>query len=228
MRKALCAVLAAVLSLSLTACGGGGMSGLDAADYIQGILDLNYLGILDEDYMASVDITKEEAQATYEHALEVEYEYFANYFDMKPEQLTEENHKAVVDLLADIYQSSSYQVKTATKSGDGYLVEIEVQPIDLIPLVVENYFEDFNEEYVASYNDVDFTAVQDDEAFWDGVENDWASGIVALFRAHESELGYLDAESIVVQVKPDEEGIYSLSNNDFANIDVLILAYSYR
>ena len=55
MRKIWKRVTAAALSLtfvlSLSACGGGGLSADDATTYVQGILDENYKGVYDPDFL---------------------------------------------------------------------------------------------------------------------------------------------------------------------------------
>ena len=62
MRKIWKRVTAAALSLtfvlSLSACGGGGLSADDATTYVQGILDENYKGVYDPDFLELIDITE--------------------------------------------------------------------------------------------------------------------------------------------------------------------------
>ena len=38
-------------------------------------------------------------------------------------------------------------------------------------------------------------------------------------------MGYLDVERILVLVAPDEEGYYSMGDNDYNNLSTLILPY---
>lgn len=231
MKKRLCALLALLLALSLTACGGG-ITAMDAADYVQGLMDKTYLGQFNESYLTSVDIDEKTARENYLSGLEVEYEYFASFFQFDEDYVTQASRQNVIDLLADFYLNAKYQVKAGSKAENGYTVEVVVSPIDIIPLVTENYLTGFAEEFRARYadvtqEDVDAMSAEEQDAFWLSYENDWVDGIVALFRAHLSELGYLDEVSIAVQFKPDESGVYSISDNDFANLDALVLAYSY-
>ena len=230
MKKVLSLVSAFALALSLTSCGGSGLTAMDAADYVQGLLDATYLGVFHQEYLAGVNLTEEEAQTNYENGLEVEYEYFTYYFDISTDDLTEQTHNAIVDLLADIYQQSAYQVKTVSRMDDGFVVEVVVEPIDIIPLVAENYMEAYSADFATNYADVDLAAIGEveQEAFRLTYENDWATGIVELFRAHLDELGHLEGESILAQFLPNEDGAYCLSDADFSNIDALVLAYSYR
>ena len=61
MRKIWKRVTAAALSLtfvlSLSACGGG-LSADDATTYVQGILDENYKGVYDPDFLELIDMRK--------------------------------------------------------------------------------------------------------------------------------------------------------------------------
>ena len=93
MRKIWKRVTAAALSLtfvlSLSACGGGGLSADDATTYVQGILDENYKGVYDPDFLELIDITENEAEETYLSSLETEADFFASAFlidDLTDEQ----------------------------------------------------------------------------------------------------------------------------------------------
>ena len=228
MKKVISLACTLLLSLSLTACGGRGLTAMDATSYVQGMMDQTYLGHWSEDYLASVDITKEQAQDTYTQGLEVEYAYFTYYFDMAPDYLTQDTHDAITSLLADIYQQSRYQVSTAEKQEEGFAVEVSVEPIDIIPLVTGKYMPSYSEDFAARYAGIDRSAITAEEeyAFLTAYENDWAMGIVELFRSHLDELGYLEARSVTVEIRPDDDGVHSLSEADFAALDALILAYS--
>lgn len=232
MKKLFAAMAAIAMAVSLTACGGG-VTSFDATSYMQGLMDETYLGVFSEDYMKSVDITEEEAQETYETGLETEYYYFSQAFEFDDDYVSDESHQAVIDLLAEIYQHSKYEVKPATKLENGFAVEIIVEPIDIIPLIIEEYMEQFNDDFNDLYSDMTqekLDAMSDAEYddFWTEYENNWVMGIVDLFHEHMEELGHLSAESIIVQFKKDSDGYYGISDTDFSNLDALVLAYNYR
>lgn len=42
---------------------------------------------------------------------------------------------------------------------------------------------------------------------------------------HVSSIGYLDAQTISVQVLQDDEGLYSMDEDDFSRIDGYIIQY---
>ena len=100
MRKIWKRVTAAALSLtfvlSLSACGGGGLSADDATTYVQGILDENYKGVYDPDFLELIDITENEAEETYLSSLETEADFFASAFLI--DDLTDELKAEVVDM----------------------------------------------------------------------------------------------------------------------------------
>ena len=53
--RACAAALAAALALSLAACGGSGVNTEGATQYVQGILDRNYLGQYDADFLELIE-----------------------------------------------------------------------------------------------------------------------------------------------------------------------------
>lgn len=231
MKKMITALTATLLALTLAACGGGGLTTFDATAYIQGLMDETYLGIFDPEYMESVDIDEEEAAETYRNSLEVEYGYLADNFSFDTDYLTEETYEAALDMIAGLYQNARYEVKPATKTENGFAVEVVIQPYDLIAVIADDHMETYSEGFRAKYDDVtqaDIDAMGDTEAeaFWTEYENDWANGVLDLFKDNASAGSHLDGESIIVQMVADEDGYYSIADNDFANLDALILAYS--
>lgn len=120
MRKIWKRVTAAALSLtfvlSLSACGGGGLSADDATTYVQGILDENYKGVYDPDFLELIDITENEAEETYLSSLETEADFFASAFLI--DDLTDELKAEVVDMYKQVYAKAKYTVDTATEVDD--------------------------------------------------------------------------------------------------------------
>ena len=124
-------VLAGVLcgcgSLSLN-LGGGEADRMK--NYVQGYLDLTYLGQANDDYLQEMDLTEEEAQERYEQGLQVEVEFFENaigIFDYPTDEITQR----LTDLYKEIYSHSDYTVVSANKMDSGnYVVEVTVRPIE--------------------------------------------------------------------------------------------------
>ena len=235
--KSLTALVAALaLILSLSACGGDNGT-KNAKVYIQGLMDETYLGVFNKDYLDLVDATENEAEEDYLGGLEAEYyNRFVPNFSIDDSYVTEETRDAAIDLLADVYKNAKYTVKDPTKSGENYAVEVEVEPVAVF---YDVYEEDMNEEFYDTFN-ADFPEFDDGtldamdqgsaeyEAFWTRYENAWLEAVIGLSRARldAGNVTYQDADSIIVQFKPDPaDGLYTITDTDFQNLDKLILAY---
>ena len=125
MKKMAAAVVAMVTALALTACAGG----FDASKYVQGVLNNIYLGD-SAAYMEMVDITAEEAKEEYEQGVEVEADFFLQYYGL--DTVSDEVYQEIVDMYHQIYSKSKFEVKEAVKNGDDFNVEVVISPIDVI------------------------------------------------------------------------------------------------
>lgn len=220
-KRAKLTALGLALALGLTACGGG-LTTDDAKAYVQGIMDMTYLGQYNDDYIALVDGSKEQCEENYLSGLEVEAEYFAYYFNS---MVTDAIKDDLIQLYKDIYAHASYTIKDATRANDGgFTVTVEVLPIDIFDQVMEDdALYDFTDAFIEKYADTDVNAMNDEE--YAAYETEWLSGIIDVVRTHMDSIGYLDAKSIVVQIQPDEDGIFTLNNDDFGNLDAIIIDY---
>ncbi len=219
---------ALLLCLGLGACGGETMTRFDAAAYVSGVLDETYKGTWNNAFLDLVDLTDGEAQDAYEAALEEEYQRFAYQFDFNDAALTGETRQAALDLLAQVCAKAQYTVQGATALDDTrYAVEVSVRPLDLFVQVREDALEDFRASFAQAYADVDLGELTEDEQtqLEAEYENQWALGIIGLCEGRLSVADYLDVERILVLVAPDDEGYYSMGNNDFNNLSTLILPY---
>ena len=98
---------------------------------VQGNLDELYLGQYNEDFLQLVDITEAEAEQNYLDGLDVEAQFFAQYFLI--ENLTDDIKAEIVDLYKEIYSHSRYEVGEATEvDEDTYGVPVTIYPIDIM------------------------------------------------------------------------------------------------
>ena len=222
------AAAALALVLPLTACQGETMTSFDAAAYVQGVLDETYRGTWDNAFLDLVDLTDGEAKDAYEASLEEEYRRFAYQFDLNDDLLTEESRQSALDLLAEVSAKAQYTVRQAVALDDTrYAVEVSVRPMDLFIQVREDALDDFQTTFSAQYADVDLDRLSAEEraALESEYENAWADGIVGLCRDRLGLLNYGDVETILVLVAPDDDGLYTMGDNDFSNLSALILPY---
>ena len=111
--------------------------------------------------------------------------------------------------------------------GERYAVEVKVRSIDLFLQVEADDLSDYAAGFQAAHasDNPDALDGEAQAAYWTQYENDWALGVVELCRNKLGLLDYGGVESILVLVAPDDEGNYSMGDNDFANLSALILPY---
>lgn len=211
---ALCGILLLGL-LTLSACGG-----FDAKTLLQGNLDVIYLGVYDQDYLNMVEMTEEEAEASYNEGIGNEAAYFCDYFDVDWDALTIAAQQDILDMYKQIYQHSKYEVGEVTRSSDTYLVELTVYPMDIIQKFVDEDSDSFLDSWQHRMDAGEFDLYTDEE-----FARAWSHEIVTLISARLDNIGYLDPETIPVQIDQDDDGHYVITDNGFRRIDELILAY---
>lgn len=229
-KRMIAAIMAAVLAVSLAACNGGGagISSFDATQYVQGVLDENYLGKFDPDFLELVDSTESEAEEIYLGSLEIEAGVFADYFYI--DNMTGDVLDATIELYKDIYALSKYTVSEAVEIDDNtFHVTVTVAPIDLLRMVVEELSSDEPTfpalvEFDNTYAEADVNAMTDEE--YAQYDKDWANMVIALTRDKLSQAGYLEEQSQVVQVVKDSDNLWSINQTDFMNVDYFIIDYN--
>lgn len=207
-RVAIICVLAAVLLLA--GCGGG----FDASGYVRGVLNNIYLGDSAE-YTKMVDITEEEAAEEYKQGIEVEADFFLQYYGIG--EVSDDVYQQIVDMYKTIYQQSKFEVQEAIKNGDDYNVEVLISPID----VIVNSEEDISaavDEFVAAADPADYP---DDLSINDAL----ARIVVDVINGNMPELGWQDQKSIIVKVEKDDAGYYGLSSDAISQLDQDMIAY---
>lgn len=209
---------AAVLCLSLTGCGGFSDT---VKILVQGNLDEIYLGQANADYLKLIKSDEKEAQENYIGGLETEAEFFISYFGI--EYPTEELMGEIVEMYKQIYAHSMYIVNDPAKlDDDTYAVKIQISPIDIFKLVSDN-FDDGMDEFYSKYEQVDIDAMSEEE--YARFDLDWAHAIIKLVYEQLPNVGYLEEQSIAIQVAKNKDGIWTITDNDLGSIDNAIIYY---
>lgn len=230
-KKLVVVALTLCTMLCLVACGGSEEE--DASALVLGNIDVIYQGKYDEEYLESVNSTKEEAEQDYLDGLELEAEFFANYWGIVDadygefyDDLDESLKTEIVDLYKEIYSHSKYEVLDAVKHDDGsYSVKVLVEPIDIMEQAY-NLYE--NDEYAplndfwAKYEDTDFSAMTDEE--YVAFSHEYGQLIVQLVKDQIPNLGYKEQQSLSIQVENDN-GVQSINDDDWANFDSYVIYY---
>lgn len=215
VKKVFALVLSAVLCLAVLAgCG----SSFSATELVKGNLDLIYLNQYSDSYLKSVDLTKEEANQQYEDGIAVEVDYFCNYFNVVLDSCDDTIEPQITEMYHQIYDHSKFEVGGESKNGDTYLVELTVYPIDIFQKMVEEDWDAYLAQWQERYLAGEFASEEE-------AETDWAQGLIDLVNARMDSIGYLDPQTVSVQVTKGDDGLYSIDNNDFSRIDGLMVAY---
>ena len=215
VRKVCALALSVVLCLAVLAgCG----SSFSATELVKGNLDLIYLNQYSDTYLKSVDLTKDEADQQYEDGIAVEVDYFCNYFNVVLDSCDETIQPQIADMYRQIYDHSKFEVGSETKNGDTYLVELTVYPIDIFQKFVEEDWETYLSQWQERYLAGEFASEE-------AAETDWAQGLIDQINGRMDSIGYLDPQTVSVQVTKGDDGLYSIDNNDFSRIDGLMIAY---
>lgn len=221
--KKMAVLLTALLVIvNLTGCGALSdliRSGFDASGYIQGILDCTYKAEY-EQYKKLTDATDEEAEAAYESGIEAEAQTFMTWLGVDTDLVSDETVDAIKELYRQVYQKSSYEVKDAVKADTSYLVEVVIDPIDIFHLAWQD-LNDFADEFNTRYENGEFDTYTPEE-----YEKEYDDGILEICNSYIDQCGYLDPVTVTVTVYPDENGLYGISDDDFASLDAQIISYN--
>ncbi len=208
----------AVLAILLGVLSG--CSSFSAADLVKNNLDLIYLDQYSDEYLKKVNLDKAQAEQQYQEGLNVEADVFANLFNIELDSCADAVKEQILALYRQIYSHSKYEVGTESRNGDTYLVQLTVYPIDIFAKVIEEDVEEFGNTMQSREAAGEFADLTDAE-----FEAVWAQAVIDMVSGHLNSIGYLDAQTISVQVVQDDDGAYSIDSSDFQRIDSLMIAY---
>jgi len=226
--KLLAGILSIGLIAGLTACDlanmGRGFSSKDAKAYIQGYMDISYLG---QESQAYIDLangaTKEDFTSIHDEALVEGVDWFVWYFYM--EDVTDDQNARLTELVRTIYSYSQYTVNSAAKQDNGnYNVEISITPIELLQneaMITELL--DFLDTY-----DWDSTAYMTDAEyyeFYDNMNYEFNEKVLEVLESYIPELDYGNTQTTILQLILDDDGMYYLDNTDWYNMESIIIDY---
>lgn len=219
---ALVLALSLALLLPLSACGGG-LSADDAQLYVQGVLDENYLGKADPDFLKLIDSTEEETEEVYAGSMETEAQFFLDSF-VESELSQEEQDRLLDELSAmyrQIYAHSKYTVESASEVDDTtFGVKVTVEPIDIFHQVADELNNGAADELNSRYPD----QMTDEEYM--AYEVEWVELFMDLTYEKLPQLDYLDPQTLLVQVALGDDDYWTIPDEDFWAVDALVIDYN--
>lgn len=222
-KRALAVGGAAVMLAALAACQNVAK---DATVYIQGELDATYLGKVSQEYIDVVeDMTEADAQAKYDYNLQAEGQYLLNYLGV--ELPTDAVYQRAEEIVGEIYSHAKYTVADAEllKSGD-IAAEVTVSPIEIMTLIPEETYAETweNVKQQAGVSD-DQVAVMSDEEY-QVLDEQYAMVLLDELESLMDQLSYGTDQTILLQMKEDEEGYYSLVESGMQKLDEVMIDYT--
>lgn len=229
-------VLCAAMLLTLCACRTSGLSTEDASKCVQVEMDATYKGQFDGFVDFYDNVTTDDARDQYNSKIEYEAGYFMDMYGVpdpadtsvivEPSELQAKRSR---DLYKDIYAKADYSIASSSKQDDGtFAVKVNVKPIDVIKLVDDNFDAAF-EAFWTKFDAVDTESMSDDEFtswYTNTFAGEYYDTLLDLLEEQIPNIGYSDEKNIVIQVQQSEDGSLFISNEDFSNLDWLIIDYN--
>lgn len=235
MKKGTGLLLGGAMAMVLTGCSGSQLKEEDASKCVQVELDATYKGQFDGMVDFYTNVTAEDGREQYDANVQGEAYNFLTGLGpdnvdgtgaVEPTEL--QLHRAY-GIFEDIYAQSKYTIVSSTKQSDGtFAVKVSVEPLDIIHLLDENYEEGF-EEFWTKFDAVDVEGMSDEEFetwYEDTFAEEYYDTLMDVLEAQVDDMGYLDEKSIVIQVQQDEDGSLFFSDEDWMNLDALIIDYN--
>ena len=193
----------------------------DPAVFVQGELDLVYRNQYTDPFLKATGMTEEAAAQRYAAGIEAEMGYFAEAFGIDLSLCGEDVKEALRDVCRQLCSHAKYEVGAAEETDGGYRVTVTVRPVDIIRQVRETDGAAFTEAWTARYNKGEFDTLTEQQ-----YEEEWAQGVLSLFRDRLENVDYQEPETVTVEItRGEEQGQYVIDAEDLARVDALVLAY---
>lgn len=224
-KRMLAAASAAALLAALAGCQS---TTKDATVYVKGELDATYLGTFDQAYIDVVhDMTEADAKKQYENNVEWEAEILVESW-LPVDMPTDAVYDRAEEVVAQIYSHAKYTVADAEKLKSGDLaVEVTVSPIEVIPLLTEDFMEQswydlLEANGVTTQEQLD--ALSDEE--YQALDEEYALALLDELENLIDDLTYGEDQVIMLQLKKDSDGYYSLVETGWQKLDEVMIDYS--
>lgn len=204
-------MLAALLALSLTACG----ETFDPAAYIQGTLDSIYHDNHSQDFADSLDdgTTLEDLKKDREDSINDMASILASICGVSDP--SDETLANIKKMMSDVYAASKYEVGEATEDEDGnYTVAVTVYPL----LSFAKVLDDEDEIYSKGIEEAISADMSEDEMY--------ETALITLCNLVEEQLKdpqYGDAVETTLLVELDDDDYYTVTEDGLADFEDILL-----
>lgn len=215
-KKGTIAVVAVMVVLMAIVCAGL-LRDFDAQGYVRGILDQRFQGEVAQAEKMIDDTTEEELLRQYEEGVELFVEdHITNGVDVD-----EKLKRKYVNLCKEIFSAMKYKVHEAEKiDWKQYDVAVEFQPSDVFHRFVKGVREESdalmkkveNGEYKGTKEEINAQ-----------MQEEFLNRSYEILKESYQNMQYGDAETIVFQVKSNENHVFSADENEISLLITKIL-----
>ena len=199
-RISLMIAMAVCFSMLLGGCGKK-LTTENAPDYVKSALDACYKAEFDT-YMEFTKSTREEAEELYQTGLDTNMEASGIVASSVGSDLQDQYRQ----LFADILSISKYEVGEAKEDGDGFTVEVTVEPFLM--------FNDLEQE-LPPFLETENAQTMTDEELEQLVYQKMYELMSSKLEAPE----YGEPQTVMVHIQPDSDGIQTIDEDDLAALD---------
>ncbi len=199
-RISLMIAMAVCFSMLLGGCGKK-LTTENAPDYVKSALDACYKAEFDT-YMEFTKSTREEAKELYQTGLDTNMEASGIVASSVGSDLQDQYRQ----LFADILSISKYEVGEAKEDGDGFTVEVTVEPFLM--------FNDLEQE-LSPFLETENAQTMTDEELEQLVYQKMYELMSSKLEAPE----YGEPQTVTVHIQPDSDGIQTIDEDDLAALD---------
>lgn len=207
-KRILSVILAAMMMLALTACGG--MTTDDAKTYVQSVLDASYKADFSE-YTEQTDSTEEEAQQLFDENLD-------NIMSMggfTDAGLSEELSASYRQLFQDMLAQAKYEVGSATEGEDDvFVVEVSAEPFTAFDGLQDEVMSAVEAE-MANITDISQLPSQDE------INEMVFQKMYDILVQRVAEPTYGEAQTVEVHVELSDN-MYSINEDDLTELDLIL------
>lgn len=207
-KKILLSVLFVGILLAFTACKG--MTAEDAEVYAQSVLDASYKADFGE-YTKQTDSSEEEAQKLYEENLD----HMLSLGGFTEAGLSEKLTSDYRSLFEDMLSKAGYEVEGAKEDGEAFVVQVSAKPFTA--------FEGLQEEVLAAVqaemnNITDISQLPSEDEINEMVYQKMYDSLVQRM----AEPTYGEVQTVELHISPDENQVYSISEDDLTALDEVL------
>lgn len=178
-----------ILILQMTACG----KKFDASGYVKSALDANYHQQYSE-YAKFVNEDEKELKAEIENSIKENLkQQLADY-----SQLEESDYETYYTAVQEVYAKTKYNVKETKEADDGFIVEVEVSPIN----TMETFTNGLEAKLTETYANENTETVPSDKEL--------VAFMSAYMRECNASASYGEPTTVNVDVKKNKDGVYEI------------------